>query len=140
MELTALLEMIGTAIPILLIVVAVAFVGMLAAAAAASIHQFKRNNAAPVQTVDARLISRRVKLHTGGRPAGGLTGQVAGQADTYYATFETAEAGRMEFYLQQSEYTRLKEGDRGKLTFQGSRYLGFARPGDPPDAPDPQSR
>jgi hypothetical protein len=33
----------------------------------------------------------------------------------------------MEFSVYGEEYGMLAEGDEGKLTFQGSRYLGFER-------------
>ena len=39
---------------------------------------------------------------------------------------ELVESGdRMELSVDDSEYGMLVEGDEGKLTFQGSRYLGF---------------
>ena len=34
---------------------------------------------------------------------------------------------RMELEMAGSEYGLLVEGDNGKLTFQGTRYLGFER-------------
>ena len=33
----------------------------------------------------------------------------------------------MELHVSGSEYGMLAEGDRGFLTFQGTRYLGFER-------------
>jgi hypothetical protein len=33
----------------------------------------------------------------------------------------------MEFGVRDTEYGMLAEGDTGKLTFQGTRYLGFER-------------
>ena len=33
----------------------------------------------------------------------------------------------MEFYIHGQEYGLLIEGDRGNLSFQGTRYLGFDR-------------
>ena len=45
----------------------------------------------------------------------------------YYATFQVESGDRMELELQGHEYGLLVEGDRGKLTFQGSRFLGFER-------------
>ena len=40
----------------------------------------------------------------------------------------SVESGdRMEFAIRGTEYGLLAEGDRGKLTFQGTRYLGFQR-------------
>lgn len=45
----------------------------------------------------------------------------------YYATFEVESGDRMEFGVPNKEYGLLVEGDRGRLTFQGTRYLGFER-------------
>ena len=46
---------------------------------------------------------------------------------TYYATFQVASGDRMEFQVPRREYGFLVEGDRGRLTFQGTRFLGFER-------------
>ena len=48
---------------------------------------------------------------------------------TYYATFQVASGDRMELHVGGREYGMLAEGDFGELTFQGTRYLGFARQG-----------
>ena len=45
----------------------------------------------------------------------------------YYATFQVESGDRMEFQVPDTEYGLLVEGDRGKLTFQGTRYQGFRR-------------
>ena len=45
----------------------------------------------------------------------------------YYATFEFESGDRMELGVSGSEYGMLAEGDSGKLTFQGTRYLSFER-------------
>lgn len=45
----------------------------------------------------------------------------------YYATFQIESGDRMEFKISGNEYGMLVEGDQGKLTFQGTRYLGFQR-------------
>lgn len=46
---------------------------------------------------------------------------------TYYVTFEVESGDRLEFAISGSEYGQLVEGDQGKLSFQGTRYQGFAR-------------
>jgi hypothetical protein len=46
---------------------------------------------------------------------------------TYYVTFEVASGDRIEFVTIDTEYGLLVEHDMGKLTFQGTRYLGFVR-------------
>lgn len=45
----------------------------------------------------------------------------------YYATFETENGDRIELLLPEREYGVLFEGDFGLLTFQGTRFLSFAR-------------
>lgn len=45
----------------------------------------------------------------------------------YYATFQVESGDRMELAVSGPEYGMLAEGDRGTLTFQGTRYLGFER-------------
>ena len=45
----------------------------------------------------------------------------------YYATFQVESGDRMELTVSGSDYGYLVEGDHGKLTFQGTRFLGFER-------------
>ena len=47
--------------------------------------------------------------------------------NSYFVTFEVASGDRMELQMQGHEYGLLIEGDKGRLTFQGTRYLGFER-------------
>lgn len=46
---------------------------------------------------------------------------------TYYVTFEVESGDRMELQLEGFEYGLLVEGDKGNLSFQGTRFLGFER-------------
>ena len=45
----------------------------------------------------------------------------------YYATFQVESGDRMELEVPDMEYGLLVEGDRGRLTFQGTRFQGFRR-------------
>ena len=45
----------------------------------------------------------------------------------YYVTFQVESGDRMELSVSGPEYGMLAEGDRGELTFQGTRYLSFER-------------
>jgi hypothetical protein len=45
----------------------------------------------------------------------------------YHVTFEVESGDRMELSMSGSEYGMLAEGDTGRLTFQGTRYLSFER-------------
>lgn len=57
---------------------------------------------------------------------GVLTG-AHGYHTTYYVTFQVDSGDRMELSVSGSEYGMLVDGDRGKLSFQGTRYLSFER-------------
>ena len=46
---------------------------------------------------------------------------------SYYATFQVQSGDRMEFRVKGKEYGLLREGDRGELVFQGTRYHSFTR-------------
>jgi hypothetical protein len=45
----------------------------------------------------------------------------------YYVTFQVESGERMELEVTGIEFGLLAEGDQGKLTFQGTRYLGYIR-------------
>ena len=91
--------------------------------------QWNRNNQAPRLTVDAELVSRRTEVstfHHGGR--NGTDMCHTSSSTTYYVTFQVDSGDRMEFSVSGREYGLLVEGDTGRLTFQGTRYLGFTQP------------
>lgn len=87
-----------------------------------SISQWNKNNHSPRLTVPARVIAKRTN-HS--RHAG--TNGHHHTSTSYYVTFEVESGDRMELRMQGHEYGLLIEGDNGKLTFQGTRYLGFER-------------
>lgn len=55
----------------------------------------------------------------------GAHGMHTTSSTSYYVTFQVESGDRIEFCVKGSEYGMLVEGDRGRLTFQGTRYLGF---------------
>ena len=87
--------------------------------------QWKRNNDAPVLTIDAIVVAKRADVHHHHHTDNNM--HHMSSSTTYYATFEAASGDRMEFQIRDTEYGMLAEKDIGKLTFQGTRYLGFER-------------
>lgn len=91
-----------------------------------SIQQRQKNNASPVLEVEARLVTKRSDVsryhnHTNNN-------HIHHSSHTsYFATFEVQSGDRLEFAITGEEYGQLAEHDTGKLTFQGTRYLGFNR-------------
>ena len=103
--------------PVLFIAVFVIVIGMFIGTAVSGAREWHRNNQSPVLTVSAVIITKRQKY----------THHENGSSTRYYATFEVESGDRMELSLSGPEYGLLAEGDRGQLTFQGTRYLGFER-------------
>lgn len=85
--------------------------------------RWQKNNRSPVLTVEAAVVAKRQALHHM-RAANHMH---ATASNRYYATFEVESGDRMELPLPAEEYGLLAEGDRGLLTFQGTRFLGFSR-------------
>lgn len=87
----------------------------------------RQNDRSPRLTVDAVIVAKRTNVshhrHAGTDHHMGHTHT----STTYYVTFEVSSGDRMELHVAGHEYGLLVEGDRGKLTFQGTRYLGFQR-------------
>lgn len=86
----------------------------------------KKNDNAPRITVEAKVVTKRVNVshyHNGT----GTDMNYSGKYSRYYVTFEVESGDRMELCVTGSDYGMLVEGDMGKLTFQGTRYLGFER-------------
>ena len=69
-------------------------------------------------------------LHSSSANAGDMSGAHGYDTSTftsYYVTFQVESGDRMEFEVDGSDYGLLMQGDIGKLSFQGTRYLGFER-------------
>lgn len=90
------------------------------------ISQWNKNNHSPKLTVPATIVAKRtnVSQHRGGGANGHHHHHTS---TTYYVTFQVESGDRMEFCVAGHEYGVLVEGDKGKLSFQGTRYLGFER-------------
>ena len=82
---------------------------------------WNKNNQSPRLTVDATVVAKRTDVtHHHGN-------DMATHSTWYYATFQVESGDRMEFAVDGMEYGMLAEGDIGKLSFQGTRYLSFER-------------
>lgn len=96
-----------------------------------AIKEKRRNDASPRLTVDAFVVSKREDVSSMNQPlAGDATGARGFHTMTttrYFVTFEVRSGDRMELEVEGDDYGMLAEGDAGRLTFQGTRYLGFER-------------
>lgn len=97
--------------------------GAIAWAMISAISQWMSDNAAPVETFEARIIAKRDKI-TRGTSTPNTSGATF---HSYFATFEYSNGQRKEFGIKESDFGVLMEGDNGTLTFQGSRFNSFQR-------------
>ena len=100
--------------------------GLFIVVAVKGISQWNKNNHSPRLTVPATIVAKRTNVshhhHHGGTGMHHTT-----HSTTYYVTFQVESGDRMELNVAGQEFGMLIEGDRGNLTFQGTRYLGFER-------------
>lgn len=89
------------------------------------LRQWSRNNHSPRLTVEASVVAKRMDISR--HHSGTGTDAHISSSTSYYATFQVESGDRMELNLSGREYGLLVEGDHGRLTFQGTRYLGFER-------------
>ena len=107
-------------------VVFVLVIGMFIATFVKGISQWNKNNHSPRLTVPATIVAKRTNVSR--HHHGGANGHHHHTTSTsYYVTFQVDSGDRMELHVAGHEYGMLVEGDRGNLTFQGTRYLGFER-------------
>ncbi len=100
--------------PFFFVLVFVVILGAILGSVFAGARTWRRNQQSPVLTVEASVVAKRQRIDRY-------------TATWYYATFQVESGDRIELCLEGREYGLLAEGDRGQLTFQGTRYLRFER-------------
>ena len=77
----------------------------------------------------ATVVTKRTQVtqqqHANAGDPTGAHGFSTTTSTSYYVTFQVESGDRMELPVSGREYGMLAEGDIGKLTFQGTRYLSF---------------
>ncbi len=114
-------------IPVIVVIGFIFVFGTVIARSIQGAQQWKRDNASPILTVEATVVAKRADVSHYHNNIGENNMHHSSSSTTYYVTFEVASGDRMEFRTTGSEYGLLVEHDTGKLTFQGTRYLGFER-------------
>lgn len=117
----------GGGFQILFFLVFFLIIGVFLATMIRGIGQWHKNNQSPRLTVEATVVTKRTNVsrhhHHNGAGHMGHTST----STTYFVTFQVVSGDRMELRMDGYQYGMLAEGDRGRLTFQGTRYLGFER-------------
>ena len=100
-------------------------IGIFIVTAVKGISQWSKNNNSPRLTVPATVVAKRTNVS---HHHGGANNHHHHHTSTsYYVTFQVESGDRMELHVAGHEFGMLIEGDRGNLSFQGTRYLGFER-------------
>ena len=95
------------------------------------VAQWSKNNNSPRLTVACVIVDKRTETTMQQRPvagdASGAHGYQTMTDTTHFVTFQVESGDKIEFTVSGSEYAQLAEGEQGKLTFAGTRYLGFEK-------------
>ena len=114
------------AFEVMFTIVFVIVIGTFVVTAVRGIGRWNKNNNSPRLTVPAPVVAKRTNVTR--HRHGGANGHHHHHTSTsYYVTFQVDSGDRMELDVAGEEYGLLVEGDRGNLSFQGTRYLGFER-------------
>lgn len=88
------------------------------------IGEWNKNNHSPKLTVPVTVVSKRTNVshhHRAGEH------HHSSSSTSYYVTFQVESGDRMELHVSGSQFGLVVEGDKGLLTFQGTRFLNFER-------------
>lgn len=110
-------------VPIMVAICFIVVFGTIIVRSVKGIKEWKENNDSPVLTVDASVVTKRTDVHYHHNNVN--QNMHRSSSTTYYVTFEVESGNRIEFRMQGNQYGMIVEGDKGKLTFQGTRYLKF---------------
>lgn len=118
----------GNTFEIIFFIVFALIIGNFVVIAVKGIGTWNKNNHSPRLTVPANVVAKRTIVSHHSHPnAGNGTGFHSTTSTSYYVTFQVESGDRMELSVTGTEYGMLAEGDVGRLSFQGTRYLGFER-------------
>ena len=82
-----------------------------------------QNNQCPVQTVEVIVAAKWIDEVRYTEP--GTHHETI--STFYYVLFEAEDSSSIEFGVREREYDMFTEGEKGQLTFQGTRYQGFEK-------------
>lgn len=89
------------------------------------IFEWTKNNNSPRIIVPVSVVSKRTNVSRSHH--GGTGHHHHHTSTTYFVTFQLESGDRIELKMSGDEYGLIAEGDNGRLTFQGTRFLDFER-------------
>ncbi|QUL57437.1 DUF2500 domain-containing protein [Paenibacillus tritici] len=109
----------ASAFPFILKLVLLLIAGYVTYTIVMMIKTWITNYTSPVQSRVVSVVAKRTEVW-GGRG-------YMGTHTSYYVTFEFQGGQRRELQVKPKAYATMVEGDRGNLSYQGSRFTGFER-------------
>lgn len=107
--------------PIMFFSVFIMFMIVFVGSIVKSLRQKRQNDQSPILTVDVIIIDKYTDVHSHRHD------NHRHYNTTFYVTFEVESGDRLVLEVNEQDYGYLIVNDKGKLTFQGTRYLGFER-------------
>ena len=116
--------LIDTLFPVMFLLLFILFIAFFVWAIVSNVRRWHKDNNSPRLTVEAQVVTKRIDVtHHHDMDSAAMSHT----STWHYVTFQVESGDRMELSVTGQDYGMLVEGDRGRLTFQGTRYLGFER-------------
>lgn len=120
-----------TIFPILFIFFFIIIIAVFISAFVRGMRTKRANDNSPRLTVQAFAVAKRMDVshhtHTNPGEVGTAGGHYTTSSTRYYVTFQVDSGDRLELRVGSSDYGMIVEGDRGNLSFQGTRFISFER-------------
>ena len=122
-------QLMSTVFPLLFLIVFIFIISTIIGSFVSRAKRERKNDASPRVTAGAKVVSKRMQVGQNRHRNMNDDMMHSYTYSKYFVTFEFDSGDRLELPVDGSDYGLLVEGDRGQLTFQGTRYLGFRRGG-----------
>lgn len=120
-------QLMNAVFPLLFLIVFIFIISTIIGSFVSRAKRERKNDASPRVTANAKVVSKRMQVGENRQRHSNDDMMHSYTYSKYFATFEFDSGDRLELPVDGSEYGLLVEGDTGKLTFQGTRYLSFSR-------------
>ena len=122
-------QLMNAVFPLLFLIFFIFILSMIIGSFVSGAKRKRKNDQSPRVTANAKVVSKRMQVGQNRHRHGNDDMMHNYSYSKYFATFEFESGDRLELPVDGSEYGLLVEGDTGKLTFQGTRFLNFSRGG-----------
>ncbi|MCR4884157.1 MAG: DUF2500 domain-containing protein [Clostridiales bacterium] len=93
-----------------------------------SLYIWNKNNHSPRVTEEAEVYTKRQDFSTFmNRGRNVHFGSYHSIYVRYFVVFKTQNSGMVKLRVSSDDFDMLREGEKGQLTFQGTRFLGFEK-------------